>query len=157
MRLLLQRVRQAGVRCQGQDISGIGPGLLVLAGFGAQDGPDLPAMKSWQTVLKKLVGLRIFPDAAGKMKQDLLEHGGQLLVVSQFTLYADLQRGRRPSFSAAAPPEVARILYQRLLEDLEGLAPGRVAGGVFGGDMDVTLVNWGPVTMQLDSDDFGNP
>ncbi|AGW12037.1 D-aminoacyl-tRNA deacylase [Megalodesulfovibrio gigas] len=157
MRLLLQRVRHASVQCEGREVSCIGPGLLVLAGFGAADGPELPATKSWQTILKKLVSLRIFPDMAGRMNEDVLQHGGQLLVVSQFTLYADLRSGRRPSFSNAAPPQTARALYDTLLTDLDALAPGRVAGGVFGGDMDVTLLNWGPVTMQLDSADFAGP
>ncbi|GAB7079839.1 D-aminoacyl-tRNA deacylase [Megalodesulfovibrio paquesii] len=155
MRLLLQRVREAAVHCEGNEVSRIGPGLLVLAGFGVADGLDLPSQKCWSTVLKKLVSLRIFPDTAGKMNRDVLEHGGQLLVVSQFTLYADLRSGRRPSFTTAAPPEVARTLYERLLAALEALAPGRVCGGVFGGDMDVSLVNWGPVTMQLDTAFFG--
>ena len=88
------------------------------------------------------------------MNCDVLQTGGQLLVVSQFTLYADLQGGRRPSFSNAAGPELARTLYAQLLTDLDALAPGRVAGGVFGGEMDVTLCNWGPVTMLLDTQDM---
>lgn len=88
------------------------------------------------------------------MNCDVLQTSGQLLVVSQFTLYAALQGGRRPSFSDAAAPEVARMLYAQLLADLDALAPGRVAGGVLGGDMDVTLCNWGPVTMMLDTQDM---
>ncbi len=156
MRLLLQRVRQASVTCEGQVVSSIETGLLVLAGFGQMDDASLPATKCWAAMLKKLVSLRIFPDSAGKMNLDVTQAGGEVLVVSQFTLYADLRSGRLPSFTPAAPPQVAEALYARLLQDLEPLLPGRVHGGVFGGDMDVALTNWGPVTMQLDSADFGS-
>lgn len=177
MRLFLQRVRQASVSCEGREVSRIGHGLLVFAGFGQADvlqdtaGGELglPATKYWDAMLKKCVSLRIFPDDAGKMNLDVAQAGGELLVVSQFTLYAGLTSGRRPSFSNAAPPQVAKALYEALLEDFAarlpgempgdslGRVPGQVKGGVFGGDMDVALVNWGPVTMLLDSVEFGGP
>ncbi|MGE4553155.1 MAG: D-aminoacyl-tRNA deacylase [Desulfovibrionaceae bacterium] len=159
MRLLIQRVRQARVEVRDPDgrvrpTGEIGPGLLVLAGFGAADGLDLPAAPVWSKMLEKLLDLRIFPDDGGHMNRSLRDVGGELLVVSQFTLYADCRRGRRPSFSAACPPETARALYERLLADLAARAPHPPAAGEFGADMAVHLTNWGPVTLQLDAADF---
>jgi len=158
MRMLLQRVRRAEVRVNGPDgerlAGSIGQGLLLLAGFGAQDGESLPRSKAWDRMLNKVLDMRIFPDEAGKLNLSLRDTGGELLVVSQFTLYADCGRGRRPSFTEAAPPPVAQALFERLVADLEAALPGRVSRGVFGGDMDVELVNWGPVTIWLDSTDF---
>lgn len=156
MRLLLQRVDGARVEANSVLAGEIGQGLLVLAGFGAGDGPDLPGSRLWQTLLDKVLDLRIFPDADGKLNLSLRDTGGGLLLVSQFTLYADARRGRRPSFSDAAPPEAARVLYERLAQDLEramaGVGP--FAQGVFGADMRVAFTNWGPVTLLLDSADF---
>jgi len=158
MRMLLQRVRRAEVRVNGPDgerVAGsIGQGLLLLAGFGEQDGESLPDSKAWDRMLSKCLDMRIFPDEAGKLNLSLRDTGGELLVVSQFTLYADCGRGRRPSFTEAAPPPVAQALFERLVADLEAALPGKVGRGVFGGDMDVELVNWGPVTIWLDSADF---
>lgn len=163
MRLLLQRVNRAAVDVDGVRVGGIGQGLLVLAGFGKADGPELPDTKAWSTLCAKVLDLRIFPDDAGKLNlslKDLAQAGRDagLLLVSQFTLYADTRRGRRPSFTDAAPPDVARALYDRLAVDLsnalEASGPGRFAQGVFGTEMLLDFVNWGPVTILLDSADF---
>lgn len=158
MRFLLQRVRHAEVRVResaGSRVSGsIGHGLLLLAGFGRDDGLELPDSQAWKRMVEKVLDLRVFADDAGKLNLSLREAGGELLVVSQFTLYADCRRGRRPSFTDAAPPAVAEALYKRLGADFESVLPGRVAYGVFGAEMDVELVNWGPVTIWLDSLEF---
>ena len=155
MRLLLQRVSQAHVDVAGERVAAVGPGFLVLAGFGPQDGPDSPDAPWWRAMLEKLVKLRVFPDEAGKMNVSLLDAGGEVLLVSQFTLYADCRKGLRPSFSQAAPPAVAQALFDKLCDDVQALLPeGRVARGVFGADMAVGLVNAGPVTIMLDSRDF---
>lgn len=155
MRLLVQRVREARVRVDGAVTGEIGPGLLCLAGFGPQDGPDLPATPRWSKMVEKMLDLRIFPDSEGKLNLSLRETGGGLLLVSQFTLYADCKKGRRPSFHLAAAPAVATVLFDRLAADCEARLPGRTATGVFGTDMDVELVNQGPVTILLDDADIG--
>jgi len=155
VRLLLQRVSQAHVDVAGERVAAVGPGFLVLAGFGPDDGPDSPAAPWWRAMLEKLVKLRVFPDEAGKMNVSLLDAGGEVLLVSQFTLYADCRKGLRPSFSSAAAPQVAQALFDRLCDDVQALLPqGRVSRGVFGADMAVGLVNAGPVTIMLDSRDF---
>jgi D-tyrosyl-tRNA(Tyr) deacylase len=159
VRLLLQRVSRARVDVDGRAVGEIGQGLLVLAGFGKADGPDLPGTKLWNSLCAKLFDLRVFPDAAGKLNVSLRDaaqsgQGGGLLLVSQFTLYADVRRGRRPSFTDAAPPDVARALYERLAADLAAQCPGPFAQGVFGAEMQLDFVNSGPVTIMLDSADF---
>ncbi|WP_428566489.1 MAG: D-aminoacyl-tRNA deacylase [Solidesulfovibrio sp. DCME] len=154
MRLVLQRVRQATVAVAGQDVAAIGPGLLALVGFGRDDGPGFADGPVCRAMLEKALDLRIFPDAEGKCNVSLRESGGQLLLVSQFTLYAACRKGRRPSFADAAPPAVAEALYETLVARAAGLLPGQVASGRFGADMDVSLVNWGPVTILLDGADF---
>lgn len=155
MRLLLQRVSRAHVDVAGERVSGVGQGFLVLAGFGPEDGPDAPEASWWRAMLEKMVKLRVFPDEAGKMNVSLLDAGGEVLLVSQFTLYADCRKGLRPSFSQTAPPQVAKALFDTLCDDVAALLPeGRVARGVFGADMAVGLVNDGPVTIMLDSRDF---
>lgn len=154
MRLLLQRVSRAAVDVDGERVGEIGQGLLVLAGFGRQDGPDLPGTRIWRALCDKVFDLRVFPDAAGKLNLSLRETAGGVLLVSQFTLYADTRRGRRPSFTDAAPPETARALYERLAAELSAGAPGAFAQGVFGAEMLLDFVNWGPVTILLDSADF---
>lgn len=154
MRLLIQRVSEAAVRVDGEVKGEIAPGLLVLAGFGEADGENLPEGKVWRAMIDKTLGLRIFPDDEGKLNLSLEDVGGGLLLVSQFTLYADCRKGRRPSFSAAAQPETARVLYDRLVRDFGDRLPGRVETGVFAAEMDVSLVNAGPVTIMLDSSDF---
>lgn len=111
MRLVVQRVLEAGVRVDDTPVATIGTGLLVLAGFGKDDDETLPDSRRWNAMCDKLIDLRIFPDAEGRMNRSLREHGGEVLLVSQFTLYADLRRGRRPSFQTAAPPDTARNLY----------------------------------------------
>lgn len=163
MRLLLQRVSRAAVDVDGERVGEIGQGLLLLAGFGKADGPALPETRVWTALCAKVLELRIFPDEAGKLNlslKDLVQSGQDagLLLVSQFTLYADTRRGRRPSFTDAAPPDVARALYDRLAVDLSGaleaIGPARFGQGVFGAEMRLDFVNWGPVTILLDSADF---
>ena len=141
MRLLLQRVREGKVTIEGQNVASIGKGLVVLVGFGPEDTIDLRGGKLWNTLIEKMVGLRIFPDDEGKMNRGIEEAGGEIILVSQFTLYA-------------APPGVAEPLFQHFVEDVRSRLPGRVQQGVFAADMDVSLTNWGPVTLLLDSADF---
>ncbi len=140
MRAVLQRVARAEVRVNGHVTGQIERGLMVLLGVGPSDGP---AQVAWMA--DKLEGLRIFPDDAGKMNLSVRDLGGGILVVSQFTLYGDASRGKRPSFTGAAHPDVARPLYQSLVDRLGAQA------GVFGADMQVELVNDGPVTLVLES------
>ncbi len=153
MRAVLQRVRQASVSVQGRTLGMIGPGLAVLVGFGGSDAPEMVGGPVWTKFVQKLLGLRLFPDTGGPINASLGEHGGAVLVVSQFTLYADVGKGRRPSFSKAAPPQVALPLYRSFVAELRRQCP-HVAEGEFGADMDVSLVNWGPVTIWLDSDEL---
>ena len=144
MRVLLQRVSRAEVRIAGQVRGQIGPGFLLLVGFTHADGEEAVA---WMA--EKVTGLRLFPDEEGKMNRGLDDIGGALLVVSQFTLYGDARKGRRPSFVDAARPETAIPLYDRFVELLR--ASGlRVETGEFGAMMDVELVNDGPVTLWLE-------
>jgi len=138
--LLIQRVTRASVRVAGETVASIGPGLLVL---GCVE-PDDDA-KSIDRAAMKTVDLRIFEDEEGKMNRDVLETGGAILAVSQFTLGADLSRGRRPGFGGAAPPEVAEPLFDEYVATLRA-AGARVQTGVFGASMEVELVNDGPAT-----------
>jgi len=147
MRVVLQRVSRAAVRVQGSVVGEIAWGLLLLVGFRSGDGEE---QLSWMA--DKVLGLRIFPDDAGKMNLGLAEAGGDMLVVSQFTLYGDTQKGRRPSFVHAAPPEIAVPLYERFVTLLRDRGPGRVETGEFGALMEVELVNDGPVTLVLERD-----
>lgn len=144
MRVVAQRVSRASVRIQGETAGEIGTGLLVLAGFGPGDGEEELA---WMA--EKLAGLRVFPDEDGRMDRGLDEVGGGMLVVSQFTLYGDVSRGRRPSFDGAAPPDVAEELYRRFLELCRGTGVP-VESGEFGAMMDVEMVNDGPVTLVVE-------
>lgn len=144
MRALVQRVSEAAVRVNGQTVGAIGPGLLVLVCAMAGDGDDRPAL-----LAAKVARLRIFRDAAGKMNRSLLDTGGAALVVSQFTLAADTSRGNRPGFSAAAPPERGEALYESFADALAALGVP-VERGRFGADMQVSLVNDGPVTIPLE-------
>lgn len=146
MRAVVQRVSEASVRVDGQVVGAVGRGFLVLLGVGPGDGP---AQVAWMAA--KVASLRVFPDADGKMNRSLVDDGLGALVVSQFTLYGDASKGRRPSFVGAAPPAVAEPLYEAFCERLaaEGVAP--VARGVFGAHMDVALVNDGPVTLLLET------
>ena len=145
MRVVLQRVARARVTVEERVVGEIGAGHLLLVGFRSGDGDD---QIDWMA--DKVLGLRVFPDAEGKMNLDLREADGDLLVVSQFTLYGDTRKGRRPSFVDAAPPELAIPLYERFVEVLRSRAPGRVATGEFGAMMQVELVNDGPVTLVLE-------
>jgi D-tyrosyl-tRNA(Tyr) deacylase len=144
MRVVLQRVSQAAVRIDGRVAGSIGRGFCVLVGFSHR---DTSAQVDWTA--EKIAGLRLFSDNQGKMNLDLEEVGGSVLVVSQFTLYGDVVKGRRPSFVDAARPELAVPLYQRFVEALRerGLT---VATGEFGADMQVEIHNAGPVTLILD-------
>ena len=145
MRAVVQRVSQANVKVQDHQIGAIGNGLLVLLGVHHEDDDN---DVSWMA--DKLVNLRIFEDDAGLMNLSLLDTGGEMLIVSQFTLLGDCRKGRRPSWSAAAPPEVANSLYLGLINAIEAFGI-RTATGKFQAMMDVSLVNNGPVTLLLDS------
>jgi D-tyrosyl-tRNA(Tyr) deacylase len=144
MRAVVQRVSRASVAVEGRTVGKIGPGLLVLLGVAAEDSE---AEADWMA--DKLLGLRIFANEAGKFDRSVADIGGEMLVVSQFTLYADTRKGRRPSFTGAAPPAHAIPLYERVLERLGRGVP--VQRGVFGAHMDVELVNDGPVTVIVDT------
>ena len=146
MRLVIQRVREARVTVEGRVTGQIGPGLLVLAGFAPTDNP---AALAWMG--RKLVQLRIFGDEHGQMNRSVLDTGGQILVVSQFTLLADARKGNRPSYSGAAPPPIAQPLYQHFVALVAAELGQPVPTGVFGADMQVRLTNDGPVTIVLDS------
>ena len=145
MRVVLQRVSRAEVRIGGRTAGRIGRGFLLLVGLRADDTEE-----KLRWMADKVVGLRLFPDAEGKMNLGLEDVGGGLLVVSQFTLYGDARKGRRPSFIEAAPPDVAVPLYERFVELLRERAPGPVETGEFGAMMEVDLVNDGPVTLILE-------
>ena len=145
MKVVLQRVREANVSVEGRVVGEIGPGHLLLVGFKQSDTTD---QVEWMA--DKVVGLRIFQDESGKMNRTLADVDGSILVVSQFTLYGDVRKGRRPSFIDAATPETAIRLYERFVELLEARHPGKVATGEFGAMMDVSLTNDGPVTLVID-------
>ena len=145
MRVVLQRVSSAEVTVAKRSVGVIGTGLVLLVGFQARDG-EIEA--TW--IADKVVGLRVFPDDDGKMNRSLNDVGGGLLVVSQFTLYGDGKKGRRPSFLDAAPSEIAIPLYDKFVALLRERAPGRVETGEFGALMNVELVNQGPVTILLE-------
>jgi len=145
MRIILQRVSRAQVSIDGEVVGRIGPGLLLLVGF--TEGDDEEKLR-WMA--DKVIGLRVFNDPDGKMNLSMDEMDGSILAVSQFTLYGDTRKGRRPSFIKAAVPDVAIPLYDRFLELLRERAPGPVESGEFGAMMDVELVNDGPVTLVLE-------
>ncbi len=148
MRLLIQRVIEARVTVSNDTVGSIRKGLLVLLGISHAD-----TTADADRLLEKLLTLRIFPDDAGKMNRNVAESGGALLIVSQFTLYGDCRKGRRPSFDQAAPPEQAQALYQYFAEAARK-GPVPVETGVFQAMMQVHLVNDGPVTILIDSDDL---
>jgi D-tyrosyl-tRNA(Tyr) deacylase len=145
MRLVVQRVQRAAVRVDGQVVGAIGAGAVVLVGIGANDDDGMA-----DRMADKLAGLRYFPDAGGRTNLTIADAGGGFLVVSQFTLYGDLRRGRRPGFTDAALPDVAEPLVDRFAARLRS-AGHRVEMGRFGADMKVELVNDGPFTLVLDS------
>ena len=145
MRAVIQRVTRASVTVDGRVTGAIDRGLLVLVGVAIHDGPA-----DVEYTATKIRDLRIFPDEAGKMNRDVVQAGGAVLLVSQFTLLADVRGGRRPSFIDAAPPELARALYEDLAAALRARGLG-VETGEFRAHMDVALVNDGPVTILVDS------
>lgn len=146
MRLLVQRVREAYVVVEGQEVGRIGVGLLVLVGFQRADTQGLIPK-----AVHKLLHLRVFPDLEGRMNRSLLEVGGGLLIVSQFTLYGALEKGFRPSFSQAAPSAEALLLYEAFLAEIRRAAPEvPLQSGQFGAYMQVYLCNDGPVTLWLE-------
>lgn len=146
MRALLQRVSQASVTIDEQIVGQIGRGLLVLLGVGQDD-----SQVQVKTLADKIVHLRIFEDSQGKMNRSLLDIGGEVLVVSQFTLYADTRKGRRPSFTDAAPPALAQPIVEQFKNTLAAYGL-KIESGVFGAHMHIELLNDGPVTIWLDSE-----
>lgn len=146
MRALIQRVSQASVTIAGLEKSRIGPGLLVLLGIEEMDDAT---DSDW--LARKIASMRIFSDAEGQMNRSVQDIGGELLVVSQFTLFAGTKKGNRPSFIRAARPETAIPLYEQFVENLRQVSGCPVATGEFGADMQVALLNDGPVTIWLDS------
>lgn len=145
MRAIIQRVSKASVEVDGEEVSGIGRGYLVLLGISHGD-----TREDLEYIGNKIMGLRVFTDEEGKMNLSLEDVGGQVLLVSQFTLYGDARKGRRPSFTESAGGDFAEGLYEDLVAYIRDKG-FEVKTGVFGADMDVSLVNDGPVTIQLDS------
>mgnify|MGYP002635739503 CR=1 FL=1 len=146
MRAVVQRVREASVTVDEAVVGAVGPGLLVLLGIAPTDGPD-----DVKWMASKLANLRIFADDSGRMNLSVLDLKLEILVVSQFTLYGDCRKGRRPNFMGAADPELAEPLVQDVCAALQSQGVRRIAQGRFAADMDVALVNDGPVTLVIDS------
>jgi len=146
MRAILQRVTSASVTVENEIIASIGDGLLILAG---QEASDTEEDLDW--LAKKIVGLRLFWDETGEMNRSVLESGGKILVVSQFTLFASTKKGARPSWHRAASPDIARPLYEALISKLASLLGRPVSAGRFGAMMQVASVNDGPVTLIIDT------
>jgi len=142
---LVQRVKHARVTVDSRETGSIGEGLLILLGVHTTDTVDLVP---WIT--SKCANLRIFPDEDGRMNRSVLDHGGRILVVSQFTLYGNAEKGNRPSFIESARPEIAEPLYELFCQELSRLIDHPVAQGEFGAMMDVELLNWGPVTLSIE-------
>ena len=145
MRAVVQRVSSASVTVDGEVVGGIGAGLLVLLGIGRDDSE-----KAGQWICDKLLKLRIFEDEQGRMNRNVSEAGGGILLVSQFTLYGNVEKGNRPGFDAAASPEAAEALYEKTARYLRSVSSVAVATGVFRASMQVSLVNDGPVTLLLE-------
>ena len=146
MRAVVQRVREATVSVDGSPMGEIGKGLLVLLGVGRDDSESDAGY-----LAEKVAGLRIFADEQGKMNRSVIDVGGEVMVISQFTLYGDVRRGKRPSFVDAAPPDRANELYEHFVGQLKSKGVENVATGKFQAMMDVSLTNAGPVTILLDS------
>jgi D-tyrosyl-tRNA(Tyr) deacylase len=150
MRAIVQRVSLAEVRVKGEVVGSIGRGLLILVGFSIEDTPEVG-----RVLAEKILGLRVFDNEFGRMDRSILENGGGVLVVSQFTLYGDCRKGRRPSYSRAASPENARPLYEAFLASMRELLRGHdvnLSAGRFQAMMDVESVNDGPVTLLVDTE-----
>lgn len=148
MRILLQRVKKASVAIQEKQVSAIDGGLLLLLGIEADDGPQ-----DIEWLAGKAVQMRLFNDDNGVMNRSLLETGGDILLVSQFTLHASIKKGNRPSYIKAARPETAIPLYEQMIQALQDKLGKEIATGSFGADMQVALINDGPVTIWMDSRD----
>ena len=148
MKFVIQRVQHANLVIDGKETAAIGQGLMVLLGIAETDTKEIA-----DRMVKKLCGLRIFEDADGKTNLSLADVGGELMMVSQFTLYADCRKGNRPSFVHAGKPEMAEPLYQYILEEAGKYHPG-VKHGEFGADMKISLLNDGPFTIVLDSEEI---
>jgi D-tyrosyl-tRNA(Tyr) deacylase len=146
MRAVIQRVLEAGVKIAGVEVARVGGGILVLLGVGKEDREE-----DARHMAEKTVHLRIFPDESGRMNRSVLDVDGEILIVSQFTLYGDCRKGRRPSYASAAPPDIAESLYEIFVGELLKFTP-KVATGRFQQMMEVSLVNDGPVTLIVDSD-----
>lgn len=151
MRIVYQRVSRAAVTADGELTGSIGKGALLLVGVGPEDTPQDAAV-----LAKKAVELRVFEDESGRMNLSLIDVGGGVLAVSNFTLYGDCRRGRRPDFTGAGKPQEAKALYEQFLGELRALGV-EVAAGVFGADMAIDMVADGPVTLLLDSDQMKTP
>jgi len=149
MRVVIQRVSEASVVINGQTFSSIGHGLMILVGF-----EDVDTEKQIDWLCAKIVNMRIFSDAEGKMNLSVLDTGGEILTVSQFTLHASTRKGNRPSFIRAAPPSVSEPLYDKFVERLGELLGKPVATGVFGANMKIALINDGPVTIVMDTENL---
>jgi len=151
LRALIQRVKEGAVYIEGKEVGKIGKGFVLLLGVGQSD-----TIEDLDYLVDKVVNLRVFPDEEGKMNLSLLDVGGEVLVVSQFTLYADCRKGRRPSFTDAAPPEKGKEMYELFINKLRDRGV-RVETGEFGAMMLVKIYNDGPVTIMLDSEDRRRP
>ena len=146
MRAVIQRVQRASVTIDDRTHGAISQGMVVLLGIGASD-----TQKDLHWLVEKVINLRIFDDQQGKMNRSLADIAGEMLIISQFTLYGDCRKGRRPGFSAAAPPEVAEPLYRQFIEEVQSRQI-KIATGIFQAAMQVELVNDGPVTILVDSE-----
>lgn len=146
MRSVVQRVSRASVRVGGETVGQIGKGFLVLLGVGEND-----TSQDLEWMIDKIIGLRVFEDEEGKMNRSIIDEKGEILLVSQFTLYGDCRKGRRPSFTAAAPPDKAKALYEEAVTKI-AVKGVDVETGIFQAEMKVELVNDGPVTLLLDSE-----
>jgi len=152
MKVVFQRVSRASVTADGVLAGSIGRGMLLLVGIGPDDTEEDAVL-----LAKKAVGLRVYEDENGRMNRSIEEIGGDILAVSNFTLYGDCRRGRRPDFTGAGTPAQAKRLYERFLEQLKALGVRRVEAGVFGADMAIDMVADGPVTLVLDSEQLKGP
>ncbi|MEM9932438.1 MAG: D-aminoacyl-tRNA deacylase [Bacteroidota bacterium] len=146
MRALIQRVSHASVEVEGKTLGSIQQGLLVLLGIAHE---DTETDQDW--LIRKVLNLRIFSDEEGKMNLSVKDIQGEILLISQFTLFANSKKGNRPSYIRSAPPAISIPMYERFLDELQAQFPGKVASGEFGADMKVSLLNDGPVTILLDS------
>lgn len=146
MRVVLQRCSNASVEIEGDVVGSIGPGLMLLLGIAPED-----SIKEVEWMSNKVIGLRIFEDADGKMNHSLMDIKGEILVVSQFTLYGNCRKGRRPSFAKAGHPSMAEPLVEQFCQVLRSKGVSKVAEGRFGADMKVSLTNDGPVTLIIDT------